>query len=250
MKFTNFLSSIVISAGLLGFGYYSVKNWKTTRELIDATGHSERMIKADVGTISFSIFNKSIELIDLYKKRKSDQEKILKFLKAHDITDEEISYNKANAYKENVKEEETEIISRNIGVNNAKEKKNKYQIYFNVTDKIIVKTKNVEKISQLNTDMMNLFEEGLFISCDFQYFFTNIEHLRLEMIKEASENALIIADGLVRPFDQKIVGIATLRSGGLSIVDEYSGYYSREEVMNKKVTLSVYVDFYKESKYK
>lgn len=237
-------AAVIIALGLGSFGYLN----SYSNKLIEVKGLAEKIVRADIGDMSIDISNNGYEnLEDLYKKRISDKEKVIAFLKQQGITDTEIvsfSMNTSNYTEEN----KTTSIS---GVTTTERKR-----LFGSNDTISIKTKELEKIGKIKADIVKLSAEGVLVTYYYSYKLTNFVNIKLEMMKEASANARKNAEAFVEPQGDTIQGVAYLKQGEVTITGEDEGenvnsWNSQEsQSINKKLRLVVRAGFYKKEKKK
>ncbi|MDR2158101.1 MAG: SIMPL domain-containing protein [Holosporaceae bacterium] len=241
------IASIIISGGLIGFGYFSSKNMRAGNELIEVKGLSEKIVRADVGDMSIRISNTGKNLEELYKKRISDKDKVIGFVKSQGITEEEIVNSSMDTTEEY--ENEGEIISS--GMKTVKKRR-----YFKAEDKLIVRTKDLSKINKIKEEIIKLSSEGIFITFHYSYSLTNFADIKLIMMRDASENAKKNAEACVAPHGQKIGKVVYLRQGEITIRAEdesenTDSWNSKESAsVNKKLRLVVRAGFSKSFPFK
>ena len=169
------VGTTIISIGLLGFGYLRTYYSQNTSNLVTVKGLAEKVVRSDMAEMSVRFSNKKFEnLEDLYRKRVSDKEKVLKFLKDHGITDEEI-VNFSMDTSDYIEETEDKLESGIIST-----KKNRY---FKSNDEFSIKTKQLKKVNDVKADVMKLLSENVFVTYDYNYKLTNFIDIKLEMMK-------------------------------------------------------------------
>lgn len=227
----------IIATGLASFGY--VKSYDN--RLIEVKGLSEKTVKADIGDMSISISNSGYaNLEDLYKKRISDKEKVIDFLKKQGITDDEIVNFSMNTSDYNEEDKTTSA----SGITTIDRKK-----FFRSDDTINIKTTQLEKINEIKSEIVKLSSEGVLLTYNYSYKLTNFINVKLEMMKEASQNARKNAEAFVEPQGVKIGKVAYLRQGEITIRAEdesenVSSWDSQEsQSINKKLRLVIRAGF-------
>ena len=232
-----------IAAGFWGFG--SLKS--LDKHIVEVKGLSEKVVRADIGTLHISFENEQEEpkdltseqkkqLVDeLYKKRTEDHAYVMEFLKNHGITKDEIV------------EESNDIREYNEWV-----AKDTYRRYMKSTNSIKIRTRAVEKILPIKKEIGDLIGKGVMVSCNYGYKLTDFINIKLEMMREASENARKNAEVFVAPQKNEIDDLIYLRQGEVSINAEDDGsgggYSSESESLNKKLRLVVRAGYSKKKK--
>ena len=234
-----FLSALVIAGGLLGLGYFGAREFNSRSNLIEVKGLSEKVVKADVGNLFITIINNGYDKLDeLYKKRTSDHEKLMKFLKENGVTDEEIveSDNNTSEYSDDIRTGTSSYTT----VRKIRSR-----------DSINIRTTDLPKIASIREKIIKLSSEGVLISCDYNYKLTNFIDLKLEMMKEASENARKNAEVFIAPQGAQLGENVYLRQGEVIITAEdekenVQDWNSKEsQSINKKLRLVVRAGFSK-----
>lgn len=200
--------------------------------MIEVKGLSERVVKADIGEIFIKIENQNPNLKELYTKRTEDKKKTLDFLKKFGIADKDIvSIN-------------SDTEERTIHYEKKKEER-----YFTGSDIIYIKTKNIEQIDKLKSEIVNLCTENILISCSYCYKFTDFQSIKLDMIDEASRNARESAVSSIKPYNKNITDVSYITQGEVSIraeneFEDVSSWESREKTsINKRIRLIVRAGF-------
>ncbi len=227
----------IVAIGLASFGY--IKH--SDDRLVEVKGLSEKTVRADIGDMSISISNSGyVNLEDLYKKRVSDKEKVINFLKNQGITDDEIVnfFMNTSDYNE---ENKTTSASGIITIDRKK--------FFRSDDTISIRTTQLEKIGKIKSEIVKLSSEGVLLTYNYSYKLTNFINVKLEMMKEASQNALENAKAFVEPQGVNIGRVAYLRQGEITIRAEdesenVSSWDSQEsQSANKKLRLVIRAGF-------
>ncbi|MDR3180129.1 MAG: SIMPL domain-containing protein [Holosporaceae bacterium] len=235
-------SALIIAGGLVGFGYFSKIH--STQDAIEVKGLSEKVVRADVGNMCIAISNRDENLEKLYIKRAADKVKLTDFLKNYGIIDEEIT----DSSMDTSEREEEETVS-SAGATTVKKTK-----YYKSEDKLSINTRDLEKIEKIKEGIIKLSSEGIFISYSYSYDLTSFLDIKIQMLKEASENSKKNAEAFVEPHGQKIGDVVYLRQGEITIRAEnesenIESWHSTERTsLNKKLRLVVRAGFKKCSK--
>lgn len=227
----------IVATGLASFGYLK----HSDDRLVEVKGLSEKTVRADIGSMSIRISNSGYaNLEDLYRKRISDKEKVVNFLKDQGVTDDEIVNFSMNTSDYN---EEDKTISAS-GITTVDRKK-----FFRSDDTISIRTSQLEKIGKIKSEIVKLSSEGVLLTYSYNYKLTNFINVKLEMMKEASQNAFENAKAFVEPQGVSIGRVAYLRQGEITIRAEdesenVSSWDSQEsQSANKKLRLVIRAGF-------
>jgi hypothetical protein len=86
---------------------------------------------------------------------------------------------------------------------------------YTLTQGIVMKSTEVDKIEQISRDITQLIDFGVeFFSMPPEYYYTKLDELKLDLIAKSSENTRIRAETIVRESGAKI---SKLRSASLGI---------------------------------
>lgn len=237
------VGTTIISIGLLGFGYLRTYYSQNTSNLVTVKGLAEKVVRSDLAEMSVKFSNKKFEsLEDLYKKRMADKEKVLKFLKDHGVTNEEIV---------NFSMDTSDYTESSEEVSDSGTVSKKKIRYFESNDEFSIKTKQLEKVNAVKVDVMKLLSENVFVTYDYNYKLTNFIDIKLGMMKEASANARKNAEVFVEPQGLEICDVVYLHQGEVTIraedesedVDSWNS--KKDKSINKKLRLVVRAGFSK-----
>ncbi|GHT90799.1 hypothetical protein FACS1894122_02010 [Alphaproteobacteria bacterium] len=241
MKYTYLIGAAIVSCGLVGFGCLTSNKFLGGRELVEVKGLSEKVVRADIGDALITTTANHEVLEELYKKRMADGAKVIEFLRACGVTNDEIVGSSINTT-----ECEDDVTSTSEGITVKNKKK-----YYKAEDVINVRTKDLEKIEKIKSRLVNLGASGILVKCDYSYKLTSFLNVKMEMMKEASENARKSADAAVAPHGKKIKDVVYLRQGEISIraegeKEDVDYWNSKESTsINKRLRLVVNAGFSK-----
>jgi hypothetical protein len=212
---------------------------KANSELIEVKGLSEQVVRADAGDLFITISNDNSNLEELYKKRVSDKEKVVGFLKSSGVTNEEIADFSVDTME--YLEEEKNVSGTTI----------KKQKRYESKDRLTVRSRDLDKINKIKEEIFKLSSEGVFIACSYAYNLTNFLDIKKRMMKEASENARKNAEAFIEPYGQTIGKVVYLRQGEITIraeneTEDTERWDTKEKSsVNKKLRLVVRAGFAK-----
>ena len=211
MKDNSVKSSLAISfaalcllIGMVGFGKYSFKNLRLNNgDLIEVKGLSERIVDSDIAEITIKIEGSDKNIEDVYKKAKSDKEKVMACLNETAFA--------GDIYKTN-----SAINNRERG---TYDNQGRYisEKYFESTDEIFLKTKKFDQIENLKSKLSELYSQKIVVSCDCVYKLTNFQSLKLSMLDEAARNAWESANAFVKHSNGYVSDLVYLRQGEITI---------------------------------
>lgn len=210
------------------------------RKCISVSGFAEKKVKSDIAELKINIKNKSEDFEKLYKKRVEDKQKVIDFLKACGITEEEIISITVKSENKGEKEDNwgnTQIANQ--------------ETYFSSEDRVFIRTSNFDKVDKIKNQIIKLASEGVITSYKCKYKILEPERLRAEMMSLAAKNAQSNAELLVQPFNKTIKDLDRISCGRYNIsisreTDNNGSYYDTEksdDTINKKVRVDVDAEF-------
>jgi hypothetical protein len=241
MKVAVLLGAVLVTAGLMGFGYFSCGKIKNSRDLIEVQGLSEKVVRADIADACVTIKNRDDDLVRLYEKRVKDRALVTEYLKEVGFDDSEIL-----GFMMNTRDESESVSVTTDGMTTKNRK-----VFFYGDDCVNIRTKHLEKIERLGSSIAQLSAKGVFVKYDYSYKLTGFQSLKVEMLKEAVENAKKSAEASIGPLGEKLGAVAYLRQGAIVISGEYESetverWRSDEATsINKKVRLVMKAGFNK-----
>ncbi|MEI8349070.1 MAG: SIMPL domain-containing protein [Candidatus Omnitrophota bacterium] len=192
--FATIVSTIIFSQGLL-------KIKKFSSEVIKVTGSAEKNINSDLIVWVASFSQRAPTMIAAFGALKTDLKTVKDYLASSGIKDEEIIISPVSTtvlYRKNEKGNDT----------------NEIEAYL-LTQDVEVKSVDVVKVTDISRQSTQLIEQGVgFMSVAPQYFYTKLAQLKLEMLKEATENAKLRAQQMAQATGNKI---GTMRSAKMGV---------------------------------
>jgi len=228
------LGSIIFVGGFwwLGSSISSLKRGDT----IDVTGVAEKIISMDSVELQITINNKGENIVDLYKKRVSDRNKVLKFIKDCGINEQTdvIEMTTINSPQGEVKQGYWMQISRDQN--------------FSSEDKIKIRSKNIAAAKNIASTIDDLSSEDMTVTAKSKYYMEDKDTFRDELLKEAVKDARCVAETIVGALGKKITGVDGIRFDQIDFrpVSGYSHYDYDSESNNspiRKATAHVNASF-------
>ena len=182
-KKTNWLSALIIgicivaSCGAIAFGLLHFKS--DSEHTISATGSASIDFEADTiiwrGTYSAWALSSK----DAYKKIRKDADRVMDYLLDNDLAEDEIVFNSVDItqnYKENYDDSGNYIGSEPNG--------------YTLTQSVIITSNNVEIVEKISRDISSLLDSGVELTSGSpEYYYSDLDALKLSLIDKASENA-------------------------------------------------------------
>ena len=186
---------------------------------ITVKGVSERRIKADKALINIVISEKS-ENIDELKSSISEKEKLATdLIKNLKISEEDYSIGNLRIqpnYAEN-----SSNTKQQINVNSATVMPNSKISDYDGIETISIVTKNIDKAEEFFEKLLELKLQSNNIQIDKpEYFITNIEKYKKDMVVDASRNAEVRAIEMLKVNNNEIGGVKNISQGQVEVWED------------------------------
>lgn len=186
---------------------------------ITVKGVSERRIKADKALINIVISEKS-ENIDELKSSISEKEKLATdLIKNLKISEEDYSIGNLRIqpnYAEN-----SSNTKQQINVNSATVTPNSKISNYDGIETISIVTKNIDKAEEFFEKLLELKLQSNNIQIDKpEYFITNIEKYKKDMVVDASRNAEVRAIEMLKVNNNEIGGVKNISQGQFEVLED------------------------------
>ena len=229
-----FYLGLFVAIGMSVSGYFisnTLYKAKIGINLAEVKGLAERKVRADSAkwSVNFTINgNNNSDIKNLYSKAKSNQERIIKFLKQNNIKDEEIDLDSLNYYEREYRNKSNVLVDKKKTLKGV----------------VTVATNDVDKIKGARLKIGELVAEGINIyNNPVVYRFTKLNDIKPDMLKEATENARIAANEFANNAGVEVGSIKSARQGGFIIRDEGEDYGDTMKI-NKTVRVVTNITFH------
>ena len=188
---------------------------------VEVKGVSEKIITSDHALWQFSLREVGDNLDDVNHKITYNSHEIVKFLKENGFSDHEIIV------------DSTEDGSSSWDAGSKDTKKYKFQL----KKRIFVTSKNPEHIFQCVKKTDDLAKRGILFNTNVNYFYVSLNHIKNEMIHEATQNARQGAEQFARDSHAQVGHILSAHQGLFTIEDyqdegDVSGFHKKIRVVN------------------
>jgi len=228
-----FVVATIVSTVILSKGLLQIK--KFSSEVISVTGSAERNIVSDNMIWKLSFSKRDAKMVDAFRLLESDLKTVKEYLISKGIKGEEIIISPVATeilYKKNEKGNDTNEIEA-----------------YRLSQVIEVKSGDVKKVTEVSREATELIEQGLeVLSSAPEYFYTKLPELKLEMLKEATENAKKRAEQIAGASGNKIGNIRSAKMGVFQITpansyDVSDWGYNDTTSLEKKANAVVKAEF-------
>ncbi|MDR1990713.1 MAG: SIMPL domain-containing protein [Acidobacteriaceae bacterium] len=228
------LAALVISAGIATAGYFvshTMYNANVGINTAEVKGLAERRVSADhaywkIGYVTSE--SGTPQIAKLYEKSEADQAQIIKLLTDSGFGASEITPGVVDYRKQELRDENRKLV----------------EVKHVLTGSIGVETNQVQLVSDVRAKLNKLIAQGLDIQNNAPaYYFTKLNEIKPDMVKEATTNARIAAAQFATDAGVKVGGIREAQQGGF-IVRDVGEEDSDTESQEKEVRLVTTITFY------
>lgn len=230
---SNIIIALIIALGISGAGYFASNTLYKSKIAINTAqvkGLAERKVQANRTNwrIGFSSSSNFEEFSSIYKNTEKSQSIIIEHLKKQGIDDAEIAIEAFSTNKKEYRNNKGEI----TGIKRT------------VSGEIVVSSDDIHKIQKAHISLNKLIEKGISVTNNKpRFLFTELNKIKPEMLKEATENARIAANEFAENAGTSVGRIKSARQGGFNIVDEGQNYGDDKEI-SKNVRVVTTITFY------
>ena len=186
---------------------------------ITGKGVAERRIKADKALITIVISDKS-ENIDELKNNISENEKLATdLIKSLKISEEEYSIGNLRIQPNYI--ENSSNVKQQSSVNSTEGVPNAKILDYDGVETISIVTKNIDKAEEFFEKLSELKLQSNNIQIDKpEYFITNIEKYKKDMVVDASRNAEVRAVEMLKVNNNEIGGLKNISQGQFEVLED------------------------------
>ena len=207
---------LIISAALIS---NAMNKANKDENRITVKGVAERRIKADKALINIVISEKS-ENIDELKSSVSEKEKLVTDL-IKNLKINENDYNVGNLRIQPNYIENTSNTKQQIAVNSTAVVPNTKISDYDGVETISIVTKNIDKAEEFFEKLseLKLQSDNIQIN-EPEYFITNIERYKKDMVVDASRNAEVRAIEMLKVNNNEIGGLKNMSQGQFEVLED------------------------------
>lgn len=221
-------AALITAQGIMDFKKY-------TGEVITVTGSASQNIVSDYATWECRFGRQSASMPEAYKALKADLQKVSTYLE-----------NKGFPIKSQIIS--SVVTTTNYGRNSNDVQTNTIESY-TLTQTIRIQSKDVHLVEAVSRQATELITQGVPITSESpEYFYTQLDSLKVKMLGEATKNARERADNMAKSTGNHIGLMRSAQMGVFQITEpnstEVSDYgISDTSSVDKKVTAVVNVSF-------
>ncbi|MCH9694522.1 MAG: SIMPL domain-containing protein [Gammaproteobacteria bacterium] len=228
------LPALVISIGIAAAGYFigqTMFNSKVGINTAEVKGLAEQRVQSDRAfwQIRYAVSGDDQDAVpELYEKSKSDQSKIVSLLLESGFDATEVTPGVVDYSRQEYRDENQNLVD----------------VKYHLTGTISVETDKVRLVSDARSKLNELIALGVDIQNNApSYYFTSLNEIKPEMLKEATTNARLAANEFAANAGVEVGGIRTARQGGF-IIRDVGESYSDTAKIEKDVRVVTTITFY------
>ena len=220
------ISSLILAIGMCASGWCvksGIEHFKTLDHHVTVKGLAEREVPANKVTWPLTYKELGNDPSEMYELIERKNRKVVSFLKAAGLSDNEISVNPPTIRDRQADNYGNEIMN--------------YR--YKAACVITVTSTDVDKVRALMNRQSELMKQGIALVTEeyggqeTRYEFTGLNDIKPAMVQEAMQNARATANQFADDADARIDGIITAQQGQFSIEDRdpYTPYIKRIRVV-------------------
>ena len=213
----------------------ALRDIRMSHQIIKVRGYAETSVESDMVIWYITVKARDRNMAEAYTILAEHREKVLNFLQKNQVEAEEISI-------------------RAVSVNERRKRtENGYETgeieFFELSQGIGVKSRDVHKISELSTAVTSLLGEGIALrSGTPSYYYTQVNALKSQLLVEATQDARERAKTLAEGSGVNLGPLRAARQGVFSVRSADSSGISEKSTddvssISKKVSALVTVDY-------
>jgi len=233
-RHTTFLSALILALGIAAAGYFvgqTMYNSSVGINTAEVKGLAERRVEADRAfwRIQYTVSGKDkAAILELYEKSKADQSKIVSLLIESGFEEAEVAPGVVDYNHQEFRDDDQNLVEER----------------FILTGSIEVETEKVRLMSDARAKLNELIAQGVDIRNNSpSYYFTGLNEIKPEMLKEATTNARLAANEFASNAGVEVGGIRFARQGGF-IIRDVGENYSDTTKIEKDVRVVTTISFY------
>ncbi len=223
----------IASSSIFSQGFLKVK--KFNAEVINVTGSAEKKIISDSIYWRLSFSTRNPVMTEAYRELDEHRKLVEEYLLKKGITSAEMGLES--------------VITETLYVKNEKGTDTNQIDFYRLTQGIQVNSGDVLKVAEISAHVTDLINQGVALSSNSpSYFYTRLSDLKVEMLKQAAQDARKRAKEIASSSGNKIGAVRSAKMGVFQITPansyEVSDWGTNDtSSYEKKVTAVVKADF-------
>ncbi|HLS12177.1 MAG TPA: SIMPL domain-containing protein [Flavobacteriaceae bacterium] len=198
---------VIVSVGILVNGYKTKYNVAQT---ISVTGSAQTNFESDIIKWTAQYARKSLDIAEASSWLGHDREAVKTFLNQQGIPSEDIVFQAVNISRDYEYEYDNRGGSTRVFTG--------YSLY----QSVIIESKELDVVEQAAREISSLLSQGIELTSNRpQFYYSDLESLKLDLIKEASKNALHRATNIASESKAEVKGMQQADLGIFQITGQY-----------------------------
>ena len=201
-KFQLIWLALILAFGLIASTNIVTRN--VARDVISVTGSAYEVVKSDSARFEFDIVTRQPERAAAYALINKQIPEVISYLKSQGFSDENIEIKTANGYN-------TYRYNLNGSMTNE-------IAYYNLSQPVVVKSDDVQKIKDVSINIPNLISKGIEINTmNPQYYYSKLSDLKVKLLQDATTDAKQRASAMLKATHNKAGNIQSVKMGVFQI---------------------------------
>lgn len=234
LRLEKLLPAALLAAGIALGGFFIGRTLYLSKVAVNTAevkGLAERRVEADLAywRIEYSVAGPGgADVAGLYRRSGEDQKLILDLLVENGFTDTELKPGVINLRREEYRDSDQRVVDSRVVLDGS----------------IEVQTTRVHELDKVRARLNDLVARGLDIrNPEPAYYFTGLNTIKPEMLKEATTNARLAADEFASNAGVTVGGIQAARQGSFVVTDAGEEYEQTRKIQ-KDVRVVTTITFY------
>jgi len=230
MKDSMLALGVTLMIGLILCGYLisdGIKTVKLANRYVAVKGLSERTVKADMAAWNISFVSQADTFDTAISKNRTDQEKLVKYLKDAGLAETDMEIGTPRVQQ------------------NWYQKNDQSTVQYEIQHSILIKSNNVDLVRSIASRSGEILQLGIALSgWDApNYYFTELNKIKPDMIAEATVNARKAAEKFALDSESKVGNIRVARQGPFSFHGVARGMEETRQI-EKIVRVVITTDYF------
>lgn len=227
----NWKDALILSFGLLGAGFFvgeGIVSHKKLDQVVNVRGLDERIVDSNEASWQISFVANGQNLNDINKQITSAQDEVKKFIIQYGLSEKDLLIGPASLTDNHA--------------NNYSTVKNPYR--YTARAQLTVASTEVDKLFKASTKSDELLKYGIQIENQtMKYFFTQLNSVKPEILKNATANAFEAAQSFAKDSGSTLGKIKTASQGLFTIESPYNDW-DVQSSRQKKVRVVTQVSYF------
>ena len=202
LKFQFVIVALILALGLVVATKQGTKN--VVRDGISVTGSAYEIVQSDSARFEFNVVTRQPNRMAAYSLIQKQLPEVLNYLKSQGFADADIEVKTSNGYN-------TYRYNLNGSMTNE-------IAYYNLSQPVVIKSDDVQKIKTVSIDVQNLISKGIEIDpMPPQYYYSKLSDLKVKLLQDATTDAKQRATAMLKATNNRTGKIQSVKMGVFQI---------------------------------